>query len=171
MIDAGVFGPDERVELIDGEVVAMAPIGDRHVESVLGFTNVFAEQSRGAAVISVQNPVELGQSSRPQPDLVLLRPPRSRYRGRLPSVDDVLLLVEVADSSLASDRGAKLGFYARAGIVEVWLANLIDDCLLVCREPSPEGYRLVRTARRGETVAPAAFPDWAIAVDEVLPAP
>jgi Uma2 family endonuclease len=171
MIGAGIFAENERVELIDGEVVTMAPIGRRHFECVLALNALLTRRCGDLALVSPQSPLSLGELGRPEPDLALLYAPLARYRGRLAAVEDTLLLVEVAESSLAGDREEKVPRYARAGVPETWLVNLIDDAVLVYREPSPEGYRLVRTARRGDTIAPLAFPDWTIPVDEVLPAP
>ena len=171
MIAAGIFAEDERLELIDGEVVTMAPIGRRHAECVWTLGRMLGRLAGELAEVNSQNPVALGEHGRPEPDVMLLRPPFARYRGRLPSTEDIFLLVEVADSSLVGDREEKIPRYARAGVPETWLVDLIDDVVLVYREPSPEGYRLVRTAGRGDTIAPLAFPDWAIPLDEVLPAP
>src|SRR4051812_39115655 len=108
MIDAGVFLEHDRVELIDGEVVTMAALVLRHAESVRSCNDLFSERARGSAIVDVQNPLDLRPHARPEPDVALLRAPRARYRGRLPTADDVLLVVEVADSSLATDRDAKI---------------------------------------------------------------
>ncbi|HZR00732.1 MAG TPA: Uma2 family endonuclease [Chloroflexota bacterium] len=170
MIEAGVFKEDDRVELIDGEVVQMAALGWPHAESVMNCTEEFSIRARGLAVVNVQNPLDLRPHARPEPDLALLRPPRSRYRRNPPRAEDVLLVVEVADSSLATDRDVKIPMYARAGIPEAWLVNLVDDVIRIYREPTETGYRVIQTARRGETLSPLAFPDWAIPVDELLPA-
>jgi Uma2 family endonuclease len=170
MIDAGVFTEDDRVELIDGELVTMAPPGVPHAESVRRCHWGSARRAGNNALVDVQNPLDLRPYGRPEPDVMVLHPPQSRYDGRLPTADDVLLVVEVADSSLATDREVKIPMYGRAGIPEAWLVNLIDDLIRVYREPTAEGYRVIQTARRGETIAPLAFPDWSIPVDEVLPA-
>lgn len=170
MIEAGVFQPDERVELIDGEVVQMSPIGDPHAEAVMAGGTLFATQAGSAAVVNVQNPLRLGGRSRPQPDIALLRPPLARYRGHPPSAEDALLVVEVSETSLAHDRDVKMPAYARANIPEAWLVDLVHDLVRLYREPTPEGYQVIQTARRGETIAPAAFPHWRISVDDLLPA-
>jgi Uma2 family endonuclease len=170
MIAAGIFAEDERVELIDGEVVTMAPIGRRHAECVWTLGRMLTRLSGDLAEVNTQNPIALGEQGRPEPDVMLLRPPFDRYRGRLPSTEDVFLLIEVADSSLRGDLEGRVPAYADAGVPEVWLVNLVDNVVLICRDPSPEGYRLVRTARRGETIAPLAFSGWTIPVDEILPA-
>jgi Uma2 family endonuclease len=170
MIAAGIFGEDESVELIDGELVTMAALGRRHAEAVRKHNAAFASRARDGAIVDVQNPMSLAPYGRPEPDVILLRPPLTRYDGRLPTAEDVLLVVEVADSSLATDRERKMPMYARAGIPEAWLVNLLDDLIRIYREPTGDGYKVIQTALRGETIAPLAFPDWRIPVDELMPA-
>lgn len=171
MIEAGVFDEDDRAELIYGEIVRMTPLGLPHSQSVRRCNGGFSSRAGETAIVDVQNPLDLRPHARPEPDVMLLRPPESRYIGRLPTAEDVLLVVEVADSSLVSDREVKLPLYARVGIPEAWLVDLIHDLIRIYREPAEDGYRVIQTARRGETVAPLAFPDWAIPVEELLPAP
>ena len=125
MIDAGVFRGDERVELIDGEMLDMAPIGGEH----------------RAVHVMPQGSVQCGNWSEPEPDLLVLHWRDDFYRMRTPQPEDVLLLVEVAQSSLAFDRGRKLSMYARHGIAEYWIANVQDSQLEVYRQPAPDGYR------------------------------
>jgi Uma2 family endonuclease len=165
---AGILGEDDRVELIDGEIVEMSPIGREHAASVDQCADVLRECVGPAAIIRVQGPIQLGEHAEPQPDIALLRRRPDFYRLRLPHPEDILLLVEVADSSLNFDRRVKTPLYADAGIADFWLANLVDDLLLVHRDPGPGGYRTIRTLRRGESVAPLAFPDRAIRVSDVL---
>ena len=165
---AGILHEDDRVELIEGEVLQMAPIGDRHAGRTNRLNGVFGRIFGDAAVLAIQNPIELGPFSAPQPDVVLLRPRPDYYESDTPQPADVLLLVEVADTSLEYDRDVKGPLYARAGIPEYWLVELDGDRLLVYREPSPDGYRLVRTLRRGESVAPLALPDRQIPVSDIL---
>ncbi len=168
MARVGILGEDDRVELIDGEIVEMVPIGPTHVGSVIRFTGRLVRQYGDLAEVSVQNPVRLGEYSEPEPDLVLLRPRADSYRLALPTPADVLLVVEVADTSLAVDRRVKLPLYARAGILETWLVDLRHHRLHVHREPRADGYRVTRTLRRGERIAPLAFPDREIAVADLL---
>ena len=166
MAEAGILTEDDRVELIDGEIVEMSPIGDRHVEAVNRCNRAFAPAlAAGRLITSVQNPVRLDGYNDPQPDVALVRP---GVRGA-PRAEDVLLVIEVADSSLGFDRRTKLPLYARAGIAEAWLLDLEGDALEVHREPGPDGYALVRRCRRGLRVAPAALPDIAVAVEDLLP--
>jgi Uma2 family endonuclease len=122
----------------------------------------------GRATVSVQAPVRLSEISEPQPDLLLLRFREDFYASRHPRPEDVLLLVEVADSSLGYDQGTKAPLYARHGIPEVWIEALGRTTLEVCRDPSPQGYRDVRTLRRGDRISPLAFPDLVLEVSAIL---
>lgn len=168
MGEVGVFAPDERVELLDGEVVAMSPIGPKHASVV----DVLAEElvlllARRASV-RVQNPVRLPPRSEPQPDIVVARRRRDAYRSAHPTAEDTLLVVEVADSSLRIDRAVKLPIYASQGIVEVWIVDLAGDVVHVHTDPVDGGYRDVRTLGRGQRLAPVALPDAVLDVETVL---
>ena len=171
MGEAGVFGPEERVELLDGMLIAMPPIGPAHAFSVLALSNILMAKLGGRALVNVQNPVVIGPTSEPQPDVVLLRPPLARYGKELPIAADALLVVEVADSSRAVDRGPKLLAYARAGVSELWIVDLAQNVVDVFTEPSGEDYTRRARAGRGDQLAPSAFPDALIAVADVLPPP
>ena len=168
MAEAGVLGEDDRVELIDGEIVEMSPIGGRHLAVVNRLTRHFVRGVGDAAIVSVQNPVHLGERSEPEPDLALLRPRADDYASGLPGTADILLIVEVADSSLEYDRQVKAPLYARGGIPELWIVDLVGDNVAVYRDPAPAGYGTTRVARRGETISPSAFAELTIAVDEIL---
>jgi Uma2 family endonuclease len=166
MAKAGILTEDDRVELIDGQIIEMSPIGDPHVEAVNRCLRAFLlPAAAGRLLPSAQNPVRVDRYNDPQPDVVLVPP---GLRGA-PRVADALLVIEVADSSLSYDRRIKLPLYARAGIREAWLLDLQGEALEVHREPGPEGYALIRRCRRGERVAPVAFPDPDLAVDDLLP--
>jgi Uma2 family endonuclease len=171
MGEAGIFDPDERVELLDGVLIAMPPIAPAHAFSVLALSNLFAGTFQGRAVIDVQSPVRIGPASEPQPDVVLLRPPLVRYGKSLPITTDALLVVEVTDRTRAVDRGPKLRAYARAGISEVWIVDLTLSVVDVFTEPAGEDYARRSRAKRGDRVAPAAFPDAPIPVSDILPPP
>ena len=168
MAVAGILGEDDRVELIEGEIVRMAAIGPRHAASVKRLNRLLEPRFGDRTLIGVQDPVQLDAHSEPEPEISLLRPRPDLYASGHPTPADILLLVEVADTSLEYDRGVKVPLYARAGVSEVWLVDLLADVLVVYRDPSPEGYRLVRTVRRGETLAPLAFPDRPLAADDLL---
>jgi Uma2 family endonuclease len=168
MADAGILGEDDRVELIDGEIVQMSPIGDRHLGCVNGATDLFTAAFRGRAVVSVQNPLRLGDYTEPQPDIVLLKPRLDAYRGKHPEAGDALLVVEVADTTLAYDRDVKLPRYAAAGVPEVWIESLGADQLLVHRDPAGDSYKTCRTLTPGDSASIGAFPDVIFEVGELL---
>jgi Uma2 family endonuclease len=167
MAQAGILTEDDRVELIEGAVVEMAAIGSRHAACVGRLTAVLSAAQTGG-IVWVQNPIRLGEHSEPQPDLVLLRPRPDFYASAHPGPGDVLLLIEVSETSADADREVKVPLYARAGIAEVWLVDLEAEGIEVYRQPSAEGYRVSRQARRGETLSPEAFPDLTLAADEIL---
>jgi Uma2 family endonuclease len=156
------------VELIDGEIVEMSPIGPPHVRCVMYLNEVFVRRLEGRALVSPQNSLRLSRWSEPEPDLVLLRLPLARYGKTIPAHGDALLVVEVADTSQHRDRIVKLPRYAAAGIPETWIVDLDGGAVEVYREPSPDGYRDARRLDRGADVAPAAFPDIVLEVAEIL---
>lgn len=168
LIETGVLGEDDRVELIGGDLVMMSPICSEHAGQVNWLTGLLLQATIGRAVVAVQNPVRLDDYSEPQPDLALLCPREDYYRRSNPTPAEVLLLIEVADTSADYDRDVKMRAYARAGIVEAWLVDLTAGWIEVYREPSPAGYKLLRKALPGESVSPLAFPDVTIAVSDVI---
>ena len=168
MAEVGLLTEDSRVELIDGEVVDMSPIGRRHAVRVSYRSRICTQRLGDVAFVWSQNPIRLSEHSEPEPDVTLLRPRSDFYEGKDPTAEDVLLLIEVADSSVEYDRRVKAHLYARHNIPEYWLVNLVEGHVVVYRDPTPAGYRAVHTARPGEDVCPIAFPDLAIAVDEIL---
>jgi Uma2 family endonuclease len=169
MGEAGILGEDDRVELIEGEIVEMTPIGSRHAATVARIQHLFSTRLGDRAVVWGQNPLLLvRQVSEPQPDVMLLAPRLDFYAAALPEPPDVRLLVEVADSSLAYDRRTKIPLYARAGVAEVWLVDLEAGRVEVHRGPGTSGYADVRSPAPDERVAPLAFPDVALAVADLL---
>lgn len=168
MARAGILGEDDRVELIDGEIVEMAPIGPGHGGSVIYVNGHFFRRFGDRAEVSVQNVIRLDRYNEPQPDLALLRQRAESYRTAHPGPADVPLVVEVADTTLATDRRIKMPLYARFGLPEAWLIDLRHGVVLVHREPGPDGYLVVTTARRGEHLSPLAFPDREVAVADLL---
>jgi Uma2 family endonuclease len=168
LADIGVLTEDDRVELIDGEILQMPPIGPEHVGNVNWFTNAFSRHFGERAQVSIQNPVRLGLRVEPQPDVAVLKPRPDYYRAELPTPNDVLVLIEIAQSSLEYDRKTKARLYARAGIMEYWIVNLVDREVIVHRDPLRARYRSVQTLRHGNTVAPLAFPDIVISVSDIL---
>ena len=167
---AGIFAPNERVELWKGEITTMSPVGDRHTSCTIRINHAFAGLNiANRAIISVQSPVVASPSSEPEPDFMLLAFRDDRYDFGKPHPRDVLLLIEVSDSSLEYDRNIKLPYYAALGIPEVWIANLQDDRIESYTEPSPEGYRASRLYYPGDTISPTAFPDIHINVSDIIP--
>ena len=167
LAELGILPEDARVELIDGQVVEMTPIGDRHASCVRRLLDWFAHHALERAIIDVQNSVVLGATTAPQPDLVLLHRRVDRYPQH-PRPRDILLVIEVADTTLAYDRDVKMPLYARTGIPEAWLVDLVAGAITVYREPGPEGYRDVVTVTRNDTLRPRFLPDAAITAAEIL---
>jgi len=168
MTDAGILSEDDRVELIDGDIVEMAPIGPRHASCVMRLTSLLSRQLGDQAVISVQNPVQLDQRSELYPDVAVLVPRAHEYRAGLPGPADVLLLIEVADTTLDADRTVKIPRYSHAGIAEVWLIDLNHDVVHVHSEPTSTGYRVTHIVRRNDVLQPIRFPGCRLTVDAIL---
>lgn len=169
MAAAGIFGEDDRVELIEGEVVDMPPIRSRHGGVVKRLIQAFSVVGQ-RAIVSVQDPLRLGLGSEPQPDLMLLEPRADFYADAHPEAGDVLLLVEVGDTSARFDREVKLPLYARHGIREVWLIDLDTRQVEVCRRPLPEQANYAdRTILAAGTISPAALPDCSIEIGQLFP--
>jgi Uma2 family endonuclease len=168
MAEAGILGEDDRVELIGGEVVRMAAMGARHAGCTTRLTQSLVPRLGRSALVRVQLPVAIPNYDEPEPDVAVVRFREDAYGHAHPTPADVLLLIEVSDSTLEFDRRVKIPLYARAGIPEAWLVELRNEAIERHTEPSPEGYRSVRRFRRGETVTSAALPSLVLAVDEVL---
>jgi len=166
MAEAGILGANERLELIEGEIIEMAPIGPRHVGCVINATRLCITRLGDRAVVSPQNPVVIRPRSEPQPDLLVLRPRAVSYSRELPASQDVLLAVEVADTTVRFDRLVKARLYARAGIPEFWLCLAMDAAIEVYRGPGADAYASVTLHGPGQTVAPLAFPDVGFAVTD-----
>ncbi len=168
MVEAGILGEDDRVELIEGEIIEMPPIGSRHALCVDTLMSTLVQQLAGRAWVRVQNPLRLAGDSEPEPDLVLARLPRERYRHAPPGPHDVILVVEVADSSLIYDRVGKLALYAAASIPEYWIVDLVRNRIEVHRNPGAGGYAATVVVERGGLVSPLTFPDVEISVDILI---
>lgn len=168
MAEAGILTREDRVELIEGEIVEMVPIGSGHSGTVNALTYRLTRAAGDRALVSVQGPLRLSDSSEPQPDLMLLQPRADFYRNAHPTAAEVLLLVEVAQSSLAYDRKVKLPLYARHGVPEVWIVNLEEGVVEVYRTPKDEIWQDTALAARGAMLEPAALPGLRVAVDEVI---
>lgn len=168
MAKGGVFSEDDRVELIEGEVVEMSPIGSTHQGCVDELSSILAERLGRAAIVRVQGPIHIDEYSEPQPDVSLLRPRRDFYRRSHPMPADVLLVVEVADTSLEYDRNVKLRLYARAGIPEAWLIVLIKDFIEVHSEARNGKYQKIQRLKRGKTLTSPTVTGLSLKVDDIL---
>ena len=171
MGEAGVFAPGDRVELSNGEIIQMAAIGKRHATCVRRLIRVFRQLPDDRAILDVQDPVELPPDSEPQPDVVLLQFREDYYETAHPTPSDVLLLVEVSDSTIEYDREVKIPLYAKAGIREVWIVNLTEDGIEIYRQPTADEYQVVQKANRGEIISPLEFPEFEIDVNFILSSP
>ena len=168
MNEAGVFGEDDRVELIEGEIIQMAAIGTRHATCVRRLIRQFRQLPEESAILDVQNPIHLTERTEPQPDIVLLQFRLDYYETAHPMPSEVLLLVEVFDSTIDFDRDVKVPNYARSDIQEVWLWDLEVNCLEVYRQPTANSYTSMQKFERGEMVSPLAFPEFEVSVDFIL---
>jgi len=168
MADAGVFKPEDHVELIHGEIIVMSPIGHRHGGCVINLTRLFVIGVGDRAVVSPQNAVVIDLFSEPQPDLLLLRRRAVRYIDAPATASDVLLVIEVGDTTIRYDRTVKMRLYAMAGIPEYWIVDANAEAVTIYRSPGPDGYRAIQRIARGGTVAPLALPDLVIAVADIF---
>ena len=169
MADAGIFGEDDRIELIGGDLIDMAPIGSGHAAVVNRLNEAFVLACAGRAIVAIQNPVRLDDLSEPQPDVSILRRRADFYgAGGHPGPADVLLLVEVVDSSLRFDKSVKLPLYARAGIAEVWIVDLQARALDAHREPADGGYRERTTHHAGGSLSLLLAPETMVRLDALF---
>jgi Uma2 family endonuclease len=168
MAKAGVLKPDDRVELIEGEIIKMSPIGSPHAACVSRLNSFFHELARLKALVSIQNPVRLDDFSEPVSDVALLKPRRDFYAARHPLPPDVLLIIDVADSTLLTDRNIKVPLYARAGIVETWLVNLPKQTIEVYSDLLSGKYRKCQKVKRNEVVKSVTVGGLSVRVDEIL---
>ncbi len=168
MAEAGILTPSDRVELIGGEIFDMTPIGSEHGGKTNRLNRLFARTAAdGLALVSVQSPLRLDAYNEPEPDLMLLKPSADDYQGRHPNAADVLLLIEVSETSLAYDRGTKLPLYAKFGVPEVWIVDLRSSAVEVYREPAGAAYALKERLISG-LLAPALVPGVALDVGALL---
>ena len=168
MGEAGVFAEEDRVELIDGEICEMTPIGPPHAVVVNLLAELLITRLAGRAYVSIQNPVRLDRHTEPQPDLTVARRRLDVYAGRHPEAGDILLVVEVADSSLRYDRMEKVPRYGKAGIPETWLVDLSAKTVTAYTGPGPGGYAREQIRRRGEVIAAIGVPELGLRVDEIF---
>ena len=169
MVDAGILSEDDRVELIRGEILAMSPIGPRHSAAVLRATQAMVRIVADRAIVGVQGSIRLDEYDEPQPDVYLLRPKDDYYASGHAGPADILLIIEMADSSLEYDQTIKAKLYAETGVAEYWIADVRNDRLLVYSDRHDNSYANCRELQRGETIAPALLPECQIKVDVLLP--
>jgi Uma2 family endonuclease len=170
MVRTGVFNEDDRLELIEGELIKMSPIGSTHAGIVNRLTRMLSAQLGGQAIVAVQNPIHLPQSE-PQPDLALLRARDDDYTRSHPDASDVLLIIEVADTSVDFDRTMKVPLYGRSGIPEVWLVDLLEGVVEVYRNPASAGYRTKQTYTSEDSLTAESLPGLTLSVAEILGLP
>jgi Uma2 family endonuclease len=167
MGEVGILGEDDRVELIRGEIVKMSPIGRHHIAFVNNLTQLLVTRLAGRAVVSVQNPVVLSDDTEPEPDVTVLR--NRSYKDAEPDVADVLLLIEVAETSLRYDRVTKRPLYAEAGVPEYWIVDCGAESIELHRTPAAGGYRdVTRVTGAAESVSLLAFPDVSLTLAEIF---
>jgi Uma2 family endonuclease len=168
MSAAGILSEEDRVELIEGEIIQMNPIGSRHAACVGRLTELLGERARRVAIVWVQNPVQVNDYSEPVPDITLLRRRDDFYKHANPQAAYLLLVVEVSDSTVNYDRKVKVPLYARAGVPKMWLVNQPEDLVEVYSRPADGAYQEARLVRRGESLTAAAVPGLALDAADVL---
>jgi Uma2 family endonuclease len=171
MAEVGILRPDERVQLVEGKIVQMPPIGPRHAFNVGRLTELLRACFGDRSTIRSQNPLRLASGAEPEPDVAVVRSdpanPRA-YESRHPGASDTLFVVEVADRTLTYDLGEKAQMYARHSVMDLWVVDLPGDRVVVHREPTPDGYASVVSVTRGATISALAFPDVSFTADEIL---
>ena len=168
MAEVGILSERDRVELIEGEIVQMSPIGRRHAACVDRTNHIFNASLKRRAIASIQNPLRLNEYNEPQPDIVVLKWRNDFYATKTHTPKDTLFVVEVSDSSLLYDVKIKLPLYAATGVRELWIENLKENVLLVCRNPEGKTYKTQLTLSRADAISPLAFPDVSFKVADLL---
>ena len=168
MVESGILAPDERVELIEGQIFRMAAKGTAHSAAVTRVDRSFSKALEGQALVRLQDPVQLSDFSEPEPDVAIVHLDPLDYEDHHPTPKEIFLLIEVSDSTLKRDRELKAPAYARSGIEECWILDVKGRCLYVLRKPGPEGYGVELVLRDGDAIAPLAFPNCQVQVSEFL---
>jgi Uma2 family endonuclease len=168
LIEAGILTEDDRVELINGEIINMAPIGPRHAACVDRLAEFFTDKIIELVIVRVQNPIELNEYSEPQPDIALVKRRTDFYAQSHPTPEDVLVAIEVPDTTVERDRAVKIPSYANAGIPEAWLIDLYNDRIEIHSNPASGIYQEVRIILRGHRIVSTALPQLEMKADEIL---
>lgn len=168
MIDWGMIKNVERAEIIEGELIKQMPIGKQHAACVKRLDEILRDELGKSVTYSVQDPISLDEFNEPQPDVALLKRRDDFYKGKQPSAEDVLLLIEVSDSTLDYDRNRKIPLYAKHQIPEVWLINLNNGTIEIHSQSRDYSFNIVKVLRRGETIESEALQGLVIEVDRIL---
>lgn len=168
MAHSGILSEEDRVELLAGEIVEMSPIGSRHAACVDRLNQILIQQITGLATVRVQNPIRLSPYSEPEPDLALLRPREDFYAQAHPEPEDVFLVIEVAETSVETDREVKLPLYAEAGIPELWIFDLNAGSVEVYRNPVEMAYSVIERYTPKQQLSPQAFPEVKVDLEDIL---
>ena len=168
MVDAGVYEPEARIELVDGYLIDMPPQGPPHSGAVTAFQLYIQRALRERALVRAQIPLPISPYSQPEPDIAIVRWNDRLYRDRHPASHEIYAVIEISYSSLQFDRGVKRRVYGSAHVPEYWIVDVHAETIELCREPNDLGYASIAIARRGGTVSFAAFPDVVFTVDELL---
>ncbi len=165
--ELGMLG-DGRTELIDGDIIYMAPMGSRHLSCLIRLNKIFPKLLNDRALVAMQGAVRLNGKLEPEPDLSILKPRDDCYEYLLPQPQDIYLLIEVSITTINDDRNVKSVLYAKAGIIELWIVDIEGQLVEVYRNPTANGYESIQQFRRGNSISPLSFPDIVISVDEIL---
>lgn len=168
MAEVGILGIEQRTELIEGEIIEMSPIGAKHAGTINRLSRVLSPRISAQSIISIQNSIRLNDKSEPQPDLAILHLRDDCYTESIPTPDDVFLLIEVSDSTLKYDRDIKIPLYAKAGIPEVWIANIEEQVFEVYKSLNQNSYEQVQNYEKGEVTSMSMLADIEIAINEVF---
>lgn len=168
MIETGILTDRDRVELLQGEIISMSPVGRQHAACVDRLNELFVLALASRAIVRVQSPICLSNDSEPQPDITILQRRPDFYRESHPQAQDILALLEVSDTTVEFDRTVKVPLYAADNISEVWVVDLNAEAVHVYHGPSPTGYQQVQTLHRGKSLAFQASADVQFTVDQLL---
>lgn len=168
MIESGILTDRDRVELLQGEIIEMSPIGIQHAACVDRLNELLVRELGARAIVRVQNPIQLSTKSEPQPDFAILQRRSDFYVNGHPQPSDVFALIEVSDTTVEFDRTVKAPIYAKDNIAEVWIVDLNAEAVQIYREPSASGYQQLQTFHRGQAISFQAFTDIQFMVDQLL---